>query len=762
MRRRTWQGAGLAVVAVVVAITVTAALTGKVPWDTKRSTAAASATGSASADGMSVNVPGGLPDGARLTLRAVALPDAGLPEAIVPVGQAARVTLTGAALPVPATVTFPTPDGVDGTRVLPLVVWQDASGGWRWLPPQWTPGQTTMSAQTDHFSIGFAAKIDLQKWAENRKGEFVDYVTSRSGAAQPSCGDEAAGRGDDVTVVSDGGDSVKWCFGLVNGQRLLKISNNRRMFTEITYPSAWKVVAGSSVTFSPETLVRALSTGAASALVPEGKAVRILDGGDTLTLEVPPGQTGRVLADMSVWAYYVSILQFGVETYAAVAKASNVALGTAAQDGWQRIAQRLAGTASIDGYTDALRACGKGVAQLTESDVGEIGADLLKFGWSCIPELMQADPVVTGVRMFAVGAVLATVGIVVSFVLTAAHLLLAGMREIWDNFAAIFTGNESDPVYDIVVARRLPDVLPALPETQTSARALSEFLHKRIGGLDPPSAQAGEPTCEVVSVAGASLAQGAVDLYLGITPEGDGCGGDSAGTFYKIRNWQVIASGSVCGDCDPSQIDSTDYDRLTAPYKGRRWSAFDVVSTGSGTGWALALSPQDQPATGAIQSLDLRNATLPATSCASGSWTSPEPIKLVNGSGSSGSRDSDSYTEASVLEDPAYGDLDGNGTTDALLVVLCGAGGTYMDQIVLPLTLQEGKLALIGGRSLDAAAGGPNRLSRISGARLDGSVIVVEETYDATGSECNACLSGRATVRWRYVAGVWSSEVRRK
>ncbi|MFF5182154.1 hypothetical protein ACFY2Q_29470 [Micromonospora sp. NPDC000316] len=85
--------------------------------------------------------------------------------------------------------------------------------------------------------------------------------------AQPKCGDEAAARTEGVQVTSDGEDRVKWCFGVQDGRRVLKVANNTRAYLQISYPSGWKVVNGSATSFSTGTVARALGMTAA---VPSG------------------------------------------------------------------------------------------------------------------------------------------------------------------------------------------------------------------------------------------------------------------------------------------------------------------------------------------------------------------------------------------------------------------------------------------------------------------------------------------------------------
>lgn len=165
------------------------------------------------------------------------------------------------------------------------------------------------------------------------------------------------------------------------------------------------------------------------------------------------------------------------------------------------------------------------------------------------------------------------------------------------------------------------------------------------------------------------------------------------------------------------------------------------------------------------QTIDLRNATLPARSCASGTWQNPEPIPLMNGTGRSGDRSKDpgpgptyNYAEALLPDDPLFADVDRDGNIDAVVMVACSAGGTSTERLVLALTVRDSQLVLVGGRNLGPVAGDATRSSRISEVALDGVDIVVREHFDL-GREARCCYSGRATVKWRWNGQDWAPNI---
>lgn len=367
--------------------------------------------------------------------------------AVSVVGRSVAVSLGRAHLVKSARLTFTLPAATTARETY-IVAWQDGSGGWRWLPTTVNPTGTRVSATTDHFSRGDLLKIDPSKWARSAAGWFRDYITGRTNVRQPSCGDERAVRVGGVKVTSDGGDSVKWCFGVEHGRRVLKVANNRRTFTQIAYPASWKVLNAPSLSLSDDALARSLGT----MLPPRGRKVRVIDGGDTLTLRVPHRSSGHVEAEMGVLSWVVNALTFGIGVYSSIAGIAGDAFKTTVKGSRSRILEVLAGK-HVDGYGEALKECTDALRNKLPGKIDatgyEVGNGIVKAGWKCLPKLMTADVKETGLRMFLAGAVIGLVGTIVGAVLTALNLVITGTRELFDQLVAL--GGHSDPDYDIVI-----------------------------------------------------------------------------------------------------------------------------------------------------------------------------------------------------------------------------------------------------------------------------------------------------------------------
>jgi len=80
--------------------------------------------------------------------------------------------------------------------------------------------------------------------------------------------------------------------------------------------------------------------------------------------------------------------------------------------------------------------------------------------------------------------------------------------------------------------------------------------------------------------------------------------------------------------------------------------------------------------------------------------------------------------------------------------------------MILPLTLKNGVLELIGGHNLHSAAAEltSRNYSRVSDATVrEGDVMVNERVQ--IGDEPRCCFSGKTSVLWHFVDGRWVPRV---
>lgn len=388
------------------------------------------------------------------------------PAGIEPVGQAVSVDvmggdgrLTGAA----EAQVLVHPDSPPTTDEVVGVLWEDGRGGWQVLPT--VREGASYRATTSHLSIGFFARVNPEQIAEDMVDDVTRYLSGRVDVAQPSCGDEQALREAGIEVVSDWGDSVKWCAGIQDGAPVVKVANNRRAFTSIVYPSDWTVLNESTAGFSIDAAARSL--GATWAALGTGRAGRTIDGGDTLVLQLPEGGTGQVTATVDGLATMVTALYFAADVLLAIASSVYKGAVPAATTLKQDLIAAFSGTAVDARLTSALLDCTKAISDSYGDATGndssvQVAKQTVQFAASCGPAVVRASSSVLSTvgNALVVGFLASAVGIVA----TAIHLAVVSVRSIWDDIAAF--GGSSDPVYDISVYARDQTSIPVDPDKQ--------------------------------------------------------------------------------------------------------------------------------------------------------------------------------------------------------------------------------------------------------------------------------------------------------
>lgn len=371
---------------------------------------------------------------------------------LTPLSQAFHVDLGSSTLTGDATISFPAPESLSNDLV-PVVVWQDGHGGWQWVPTAWSPGESRVVATVGHFSSGFLGGLDIKARAVHAAANLKNYITGRFGAAQPTCRKPTTDP--DIRVRASGGDRVFWCVGEQDDHLVLKVVNNTRTFSEVSYPSSWKVLDGLSASLDTNAVARFFGS---KVHEPAGISARIVDGGDQLTLQVPPGGTGQVVVQMSIVAWAVSAAAFGGETLLAVAGAAGGSLAEEAKGRLDRLALFAGLGTSKEEAEEAPKECVQAMADLT----GDLDADTAKaialFGFRCGSKLAAGLLLGGGAKIYAIGALVSMVVSFTNLVLTAVNLLVTGTREVWDAVAS-FAGR-SDNVFQIDLQHNATSEVP--------------------------------------------------------------------------------------------------------------------------------------------------------------------------------------------------------------------------------------------------------------------------------------------------------------
>lgn len=380
--------------------------------------------------------------GSRAPVDASTLPTAAL-DFVEPLSEALVVN-SSAQPAAPLEVRFPVPLEASQTPDPLVVVWQDGRGGWRWMPTELTPERTVATATLDHFSQGFLARIRIADWAENASSAFGAYLTGSAHAKQPKCGETTGVAQGGFDIAAPKTDRILTCFGRQNGRWVLKVTNNRRSMLAIDYPKTWKVLNGTSFKLGTDALGRFIGTGEAKALAPKGHDARVIDGGDTLALEVPEGASGRVNAEMALAAWFASAIVFGLQVYyfGKDQAEGQAPLGDEAIH--ERALRSLVGEGMGQGWDRALGDCvgayRNEVPTSTDATTAELLGGIFKAAFlKCVPSIAEAEArgTMTGLRAAVIGTLLAGVGLV----LTAVHLLVTGARYVYDAIANVGAGD---------------------------------------------------------------------------------------------------------------------------------------------------------------------------------------------------------------------------------------------------------------------------------------------------------------------------------
>ena len=187
---------------------------------------------------------------------------------------------------------------------LVLVFTSESAGG------PWTPLATTLirggryaSVRVSRLSFFEAVKISWQAAMTDLESFFAGFTGGAfSNASEPLCARRAVARSGGYSASATAGDTVLWCFGLENGQRELKVVDNRRYPLLITH--GMPLIAGTSSTDVFQLAARELSPG--GAVVFPGYE------DDFSADSIPVGHWAGIHADLSPEGQLLSSLEVGV------------------------------------------------------------------------------------------------------------------------------------------------------------------------------------------------------------------------------------------------------------------------------------------------------------------------------------------------------------------------------------------------------------------------------------------------------------------
>ena len=387
-------------------------------------------------------------------------------------GPLIQVSVDGTTLTGRATIKVAIPDQW-AKGIVPVMVWEDGSGGWQWLPTtvrDGADGQHLAVARTGHFSNGFLGGFDPSAAAKTVLKKLTNLIVGRSGVASPHCDGQAMAR-ETLTVRSDSGDAVKWCVGVQDGQPVLKVANNRRIFATVAVPLSSHVTSGAGWGISVNNLVRLVGEGMErfAAAFPQDRQILLLGPGKTVTIALPTSTTGGAQISASVSGYLLSILVDAVD----MAVTTFGAAGLKAATNGEAVFNLLgSGSGSRSEWAQATFTC---MRHMTDEFTDDLAAPLdgadelakvMRFAGKCGAEIGRASIDDSGVLGWLVSASAATVVSIVTLVYGLVEKLFAGIRETIDLTASLF-GSKNDPEYDVVT----------VPKVDRSLLGTSWYVH---------------------------------------------------------------------------------------------------------------------------------------------------------------------------------------------------------------------------------------------------------------------------------------------
>lgn len=139
----------------------------------------------------------------------------------------------------PVRVALPLDDRARDGEVPVVAVASSPRGPWDPLPATLSDNGRAVIFRAPHFSWFDPLWVDVKALLGAAR-EQLDGLTSgaTAEARAPSCPDEQGARSDGWKVASQGPDTIKWCFGRRDGQRLVTLVNARRYPLSIRHPGA--------------------------------------------------------------------------------------------------------------------------------------------------------------------------------------------------------------------------------------------------------------------------------------------------------------------------------------------------------------------------------------------------------------------------------------------------------------------------------------------------------------------------------------------
>lgn len=154
-----------------------------------------------------------------------------------PLGQVLQVTPSGS-LAAPITLRFKLSQKATSNGLVLIATRETATAPWKLMQATVSPDGWYASVQTTHLSWWQPLWYDLKEAATLFKKDVLDGISGDflTEAEKPQCDNESQARQDNYAITSSAKKTLYWCFGVENGERILKVVNRARYPLEVAHP----------------------------------------------------------------------------------------------------------------------------------------------------------------------------------------------------------------------------------------------------------------------------------------------------------------------------------------------------------------------------------------------------------------------------------------------------------------------------------------------------------------------------------------------
>lgn len=232
----------------------------------------------------------------------------------------------------PATVTISLTEPARPDAHVVIATRQTRNDPWTYLNGQLSQDRRSITFETDHFSFFTAISVLTSELVEVFKTQFAEALSGGlyQNIQKPKCANEEQARGNGYEISSSTTDAIYWCFGVENGQRVLKMTSHRRYPFLIEHPDLPVVDQGSlrDQWAQLPTLSRAFSGG-----------YSVLQSGDTITyaVDIPAGKYTSAATELDGLGNSLSALEAGISALGTIISMGKGVSGTPSKS-WMKLA----------------------------------------------------------------------------------------------------------------------------------------------------------------------------------------------------------------------------------------------------------------------------------------------------------------------------------------------------------------------------------------------------------------------------------------